>query len=256
MIARELRLMLVALQFLTRIPVRSFDGFEPQWLDRSAKYFPLIGALVGGIAAVVMLTTSLVMPHPLPMLIGLAAGILLTGAFHEDGLADTADGLFGGLTRERRLEIMKDSRIGTYGVLALMIALGLKATSLSIIDPITAVPVLIAAHTGGRLATVIAIYLMRYAGDEQAAKVKPLATGLSAGEMLLACVLGLTAGLICLTPVTLGLAAACGFAAAAALAFVSKRLIGGYTGDVLGGMEQCFETLFMVAAVSIIAGPN
>jgi len=153
MIAREIRLMLVALQFLTRIPVRSFDGFEPQWLDRSAKYFPLIGALVGGIAAVVMLATSLVMPQPLPMLIGLAAGILLTGAFHEDGLADTADGLFGGLTRERRLEIMKDSRIGTYGVLALMIALGLKATSLSIIDPITAVPRWLLSRNGSSAAT-------------------------------------------------------------------------------------------------------
>ncbi len=256
MIAREIRLMLVALQFLTRIPVPSFDGFEPQWLDRSAKYFPLIGALVGGVCAAVMLATSLVMPQPLPMLIALAAGILLTGGFHEDGLADTADGLGGGLTRERRLEIMKDSRIGTYGVLALMIALGLKATSLSVVDPITAVPILIAAHAGGRLATVIAIYLMSYAGDEQAAKVKPLATRLSGAEMLAAILLGLTTGLICLNAVTLAIASACGFAAAAALALVSKRLIGGYTGDVLGGMEQCFETLFMVAAVSIIAGPN
>jgi adenosylcobinamide-GDP ribazoletransferase len=216
----------------------------------------VVATLVGGVCAAVMLATSLVMPQPLPMLIGLATGILLTGAFHEDGLADAADGLFGGLTRERRLEIMKDSRIGTYGVLALMIALGLKATSLSIVDPITAVPVLVAAHAGGRLATVFAIYLMPYAGDEQAAKVKPLATGLSGGEMIVATLLGLTTGLICLSPAVLALSALLGCAAAGALALVSKRLIGGYTGDILGAMEQCFETLFMVAAVTIIAGPN
>lgn len=256
MIEREFRLMLVALQFLTRIPVPSFDGFEAHWLDRSAKYFPLVGAIVGLLSVIVLMAASLVLPQPLPMLLALAAGIAITGAFHEDGLADTADGLGGGLTRERRLEIMKDSRIGTYGAVTLMIVLGLKYTSLSIIDPLTAAPIIIAAHTGGRLATVLAVYTMTYAGDVDAAKVKPLATGLSAAELSISVALALTIGLMCLSPVSLILSTAIGFSASAIVAGVSKRLIGGYTGDILGALEQCFEAAFMVAAVGIYAGPG
>lgn len=256
MIAREFRLLLVALQFLTRIPVASFNGFEPQWLDRSAKYFPLVGALVGLISAGVMIASALVLPEPLPMLLALVAGVAVTGAFHEDGLADTADGLGGGTTRERRLEIMKDSRIGTYGAVALLIVYSLKLTSLSIVDPITAIPILIVAHTGGRLATVLAIFTMSYAGDETAAKVKPLATGLSGTELGTAVVFGLCIGLACLSPGMLAVATLAAAAAAGLVALQGKRLVGGYTGDILGAMEQCFEAAFIVAAVGVYAGPG
>lgn len=256
MIAREFRLLLVALQFLTRIPVPSFDGFEPEWLDRSAKYFPLIGALVGVICALVMIAAAIILPEPLPMLLALTAGLAATGCFHEDGLADTADGLGGGTTRERRLEIMKDSRIGTYGTMALLIAFGLKFTSLSIVDPLTAAPILIAAHAGGRLATVLAIFTMTYAGDADAAKVKPLATGLSHSELSVAGIIGLLVLLFCLNPMMAAISAAFGLCAAGAVALLSKRLIGGYTGDILGAMEQCFETAFIVGAVGVYAGPG
>ncbi len=256
MIARELQLILVAVQFLTRIPVPSFDRFEPSWLDRAAKYFPLVGALVGLIAGLALLAASAILPQPVPIVVALAAGIAITGAFHEDGLADTADGLGGGLTRERRLEIMKDSRIGTYGAVALMIALALKASALIAVDPYSAAMILIAAHAGGRLATVLAIWALPYAGDAEAAKVKPLATGLTRPELATAAVLGLIPGLIVLSPATLLSSWAVALLAAAVLAAVSKRLIGGYTGDVLGAMEQVFETAFMVAAVAIISGPG
>ncbi len=256
MMAREFRLFLVALQFLTRIPVPNFDGFEPQWLDRAAKYFPMIGALVGLIASIVMVASAVVLPEPLPMLLALTAAIAVTGAFHEDGLADTADGLGGGTTRERRLEIMKDSRIGTYGVVALLIVFSLKLTSLSIVDPLTAVPILIAAHAGGRLVTVLAIFTMSYGGDEQAAKVKPLATGLSGTELSVAIVSWLAIGLACLSPGMLAVSTLFAAATAGLVALQGQRLIGGYTGDILGAMEQCFEAIFIVAAVGVYAGPG
>lgn len=256
MIANEWRLFLVALQFLTRIPVRSFEGFDPTWLDRAAKYFPLVGALVGGIAAAVMIATSAVLPQPLPMLFGLLAGIAVTGAFHEDGLADTADGLGGGQTRERRLEIMKDSRIGTYGAVALVSMLAIKAAALLSIGPIQMALSFVAAHAGARLATVIAIRVMAYAGDTEAAKVKPLATGVTNSELGVALLFGLLPGALLLNPVTFSISVVTATLAAAVLALQAKRLIGGYTGDVLGAIEQVFETAFLVAAAAVIAGPG
>ncbi len=260
MIAHEVRLIRVALQFLTRIPVGGIEGFEASWIERSAKYFPLIGALVGCVTALTLLVTSVVLPQPLPMLLGLAAAILITGALHEDGLADTADGLGaslgGGLTRERRLEIMKDSRIGTYGVVALIIVLALKAASLLALDPIMAGFVLIAAHAGGRLAAVVAMWALPYAGDAAAAKVGPLTTGVSAAELAVALVLGLAAGFTVLAPATFLAALATGLTAAGCVAVISRRRIGGITGDVLGAIEQVFETVFMIAAAAVIAGPG
>lgn len=256
MIAEEWRLFLVALQFLTRIPVPSFEGFDASWLDRSAKYFPLVGGLVGTLAAVVILGATAVFPQPLPMVFGLAVAIAITGAFHEDGLADTADGLGGGLTRERRLEIMKDSRIGTYGAVALITMFAIKASALLAMGPIMMALSLIPAHASARLATVIAIRVMAYAGDSDAAKVKPLATGLTNTELSVAIALGLIPGILILTSATFAAGLILGSCAAALVARQSQRLIGGYTGDVLGAIEQVFETGFLVAAAAVIAGPG
>ena len=256
MIEREFRLFLVAVQFLTRIPIPSFDGFDPSWLDRAAKYFPAVGALVGCLIAAVILVASSVLPEQLPLVLGLAAGIAVTGAFHEDGLADTADGLGGGLTRERRLEIMKDSRIGTYGAVALIAMFAIKATALAAVGPITMAMALIASNAAGRLATVVVIWVMNYAGDADAAKVKPLATRATNTEVAVAVLLGLIPGLMLLSPVTMTAGLAAGSLAALALARTAQRLIGGYTGDVLGAIEQVFETAFLVAVAAVVAGPG
>jgi adenosylcobinamide-GDP ribazoletransferase len=256
MIASELRLFLVALQFLTRIPVRSFDGFQPEWLDRSAKYFPLVGAVVGASAAAVIIATTAIFPQPLPMVFGLATAIAVTGAFHEDGLADTADGLGGGLTPDSRLDIMKDSRIGTYGAVALITMFAMKASAMIALGPIVMALALIPAHATARLATVFAIRLMTYAGDAGAAKVKPLATGLNNRELVVAVALGLVPGLLLLNPVTFAAGLIAGSLAAALVAYQARRLIGGYTGDILGAIEQVFEAAFLVAAAAVVAGPG
>lgn len=256
MIGQEFKYFLIALQFLTRIPVKSFDDFEPVWLDRTAKYFPLVGALVGVIGGAVIVATTIFIPQPLPALLGLCAAIAVTGAFHEDGLADTADGFGGGQTREQRLEIMKDSRIGTYGTIALLAMLATKATALMQIGPIQMVFTFIAAHAAARLTGVIAIRVMHYAGDAEAAKVKPLARSISNGELAVAIFFGLAPGVLLLSPATLTIALVTAAIACLLLARMSQRLIGGYTGDVLGAIEQVFETAFIVAAAAVIAGPG
>lgn len=248
-VIQELRLLCVAVQFLTRIPLPSFDGFETSWLDRSAKYFPLVGVLVGLITGGVLLAAAELWPQPIPALLAVGAGVLLTGAFHEDGLADTADGLGGGLTRDRRLEIMKDSRIGTYGVAALGLALALKVTCLAALPPAEGTAALVAAHAGARLMPLLMIRFAPYAGDAAAAKVKPLATGLTTSELTFAVIIAaLALGPAFGSGFAMVVAALLALAAAGLVALVALRLIGGYTGDVLGAMEQVAEVAILLAA--------
>lgn len=256
MIQQEFKYFLVAVQFLTRISVKPFADFQDSWLDRSAKYFPLVGMLVGIIGSAVIVVTTPFLPQPLPMLFGLAAAIAVTGAFHEDGLADTVDGLGGGQTPEQRLEIMKDSRIGTYGTIALVTMLAIKATALMQIGPIQMIFAFIAAHASARLASVIAMRCMDYAGDRGTAKAKPLATEITDSELAIAVLFGLLPGVLLIPIPTLTIALVVAGVSAALLARQSQRLIGGYTGDVLGAIEQVFETVFIVAVAAVIAGPG
>ena len=140
MIRHELRLLGVAVQFLTRVPVPvSHSAFEPQWLSDSARYFPLVGTFVAAFGATVMWVAGLVFPHVLAVGLSMLATVWLTGAFHEDGLADTCDALGGAVSRERALEIMKDSRIGTYGAMGLVLVVGLKLAVLSALPALLAV---------------------------------------------------------------------------------------------------------------------
>jgi len=242
---RQVELFLSALQFLTRLPVPALARFEPHWTTRSARYFPLVGQIVGGLSALTLLGAAQLWPAWVAALLAIGVGVLITGAFHEDGLADTADGLGGGQTVERRLEIMKDSRVGTYGVLALILPLGLKVAVLASLPPVTAACALLAAHGLGRAAAVIAMRLTPYAVAGEAGKWKPVPQGVHTGEAAFAVVTSLWP--LVLLPWTAGAAGlALGALFALALALLAKRLIGGHTGDVLGGVEQLFELGFLL----------
>ena len=244
---QEWRYFLVALQFLTRIHVPALPGFEPLWLDRSAAYFPAVGLLVGAISALVLLVASLVWSAPICAVLAVAGGIALTGALHEDGLADTADGLGGGQTPEQRLAIMKDSRIGTYGACALVLVLLLKVACLGLMSPPEAAIALVVAHAGARVVPVVACARLRYVGDAEISKVPPPAP--SRQRVHVAMVIGLLPCL--LLPLEPGLTAILvGTIASAGLLGKATRLIGGYTGDVLGASEQVFET----AVLLVLAG--
>jgi adenosylcobinamide-GDP ribazoletransferase len=250
-VKRQLALFLIALQFLTRLPTPRLKSFQPNWVTRSARYFPLVGQLVGAICAGAYWLADQVWTGWLPALIALGVGVLVTGALHEDGLADTADGLGGGQDRARRLAIMKDSAIGTYGVLALGLTLAVKAAALSTLAPGLAIAGLIGAHGLARAAAVATMRLTPYAGDAQAAKWAPAAMGVTTRELAVALVIAAWP-LVLLSPAAVGAALAFGALPALALGLIARRLLGGHTGDVLGAIEQVFEMGFLLGLAAIV----
>nr|WP_221221027.1 adenosylcobinamide-GDP ribazoletransferase [Phenylobacterium haematophilum] len=247
-------LFLCAVQFLTRLPTPALTGFEPDWISRSARYFPLVGLLVGGICAAVFWGASQLWTGALPALLAIGVGVLVTGAFHEDGLADTCDGLGGGGTSERRLEIMKDSRIGTYGALGLGFVLSTKVAALATLPVGLGAWTLVAAHAGGRGASVLAMRALAYVRDVDGGKWKPAPSDLGFWEVLAAATFAALP--LALSPagvVFQGLLA--GALLALVLALVARRLLGGYTGDVLGAIEQVFELGFTLGVAAALAWP-
>lgn len=244
---REWRLFLIAVQFLTRIPAPGPEVLPTDWLARSAKYFPAVGALTGTLSALVLLGAGAVWRSgPLPALLALSVGLLLTGALHEDGLADTADALGGGRSPEQRLAIMKDPRVGAYGVITLGLVLSGKVTALASLPLQLGAAGLIGAHMGGRAAAAWAMSFLPYATDPAASKVGAASRALRSWELGLALLLAALPSLL-LLPVVAG--AACMAAATFSAWLVgrtSARLIGGHTGDVLGAVEQIYELTFLV----------
>lgn len=256
MMAREVRSFLLAIQFMTRLPVPASGHLDVDWLERAAKYFPFAGAVVGAIAGSVFIASAVFFPQPLPNTFALIAAVLVTGALHEDGLADTFDGLYGGSSASRRLEIMKDSSIGTYGALALLGIFALKFSGLSALDAVTGACVLIGAHATGRSAAVIAMAQLPYAGDPAAAKIAPSSTPVTALEAAIASGFALLIA-VSFLPFSAAIAGSvAALAAAGLMALIARRRIGGYTGDILGAIEQVAEAAFICAAAAIIAGPG
>jgi len=251
----ELRLFFIALQFFTRLPVPRWVGYQPEWLHQSARHFPAVGALVGCVAAAVLWAALWLFPMPVAVVLAMGATVLLTGAFHEDGLADTCDALGGAVSRERALEIMKDSRIGSYGAVGLWLVLGLKAVTLSALPVPWVLAALILVHTASRAAAVSLIRWLPYAGDVAHAKAKPLAQRISAwgfavawGWVLVVAALLLAWNLVW-WPTVLGsivLAVLCALVCAAWL----KRRLGGMTGDTLGATQQLSEVLMLLGCLA------
>jgi adenosylcobinamide-GDP ribazoletransferase len=242
--SRQIQLFFCAVQMLTRAPTPRLSGWAPDWIARSAVYYPVVGALVGCVCALTFWLASHVWTGALPALLAIGVGVIVTGGFHEDGLADAADGLLGGATPERRLAIMKDSRIGSYGALALGLVLGAKVLALGATSVALGALGLIAAHACARAACVGVMWALPYAGEVSVSKLAPNAR-VKAGEMVLAAAFaGLT--LVLLPPARAVLALTGGSAAAAFVAFAAKRRIGGWTGDVAGAVEQVFEAAFLL----------
>lgn len=256
---RAIRHFLLALQFFTRIPVTgrlaAWVGYSPAMLRASAAHYPGVGWVVGAVASATFGVVLLLVPDGsaavwVAAVLGTVASVLLTGAFHEDGLADTADGLGGGLTRERALDIMKDSRIGTYGTMALVLGLLAKVSMLALLaeaSPRLAVLALLGAHVVSRLTPMFVIRFMRHVGDTARSKSKPLAdqlgnTGLLAGVAwtvpALVLVLWLAPGFH-----WLGALAGAGLGLAVVARLLWRRLRG-FTGDGLGATQQVSELGF------------
>ena len=258
----EARLVLVAIQFLTRIPVPSFNHYDPQWLHQSSRYFPAVGLLIGVLCAGVFWLGSILFMPLVASVISTAFGIKLTGAFHEDGLADSCDGLGGGLTRERTLEIMKDSRLGTYGVLGLVSALLLKINLLAAMPLSVAIVALIIGHTASRLLCISLLTLLPYGGEIEHAKAKPMAQQLTPLQALyssswLILVIVLVTIIFPNTMQQIGLAK---WLLALVLALVAtdymrrllRRRLQGYTGDGLGATQQLSEIAIYIGLAASV----
>jgi adenosylcobinamide-GDP ribazoletransferase len=251
----QLRLFFTALQFFTRLPIPGWVGFDPAWLNQASRYFPLVGLVVAVVTGATYALASLLLPAPVAVILSTAAGIYATGAFHEDGFADMCDGFGGGMTPERVLEIMKDSRIGAYGAIGTICLLALKLTTLSMLPPLAAVGALFVAHPLSRLMATSLIWRLDYARAE--GKAKPLAQKMSGGEFLIAAV---TAALPALAIMALhwltwaALIAGVAFAAIATIWLARKfvRRIGGYTGDCLGAVQQVSEVMYYLCALGAL----
>ncbi|MDN5561736.1 MAG: adenosylcobinamide-GDP ribazoletransferase, partial [Psychrobacter sp.] len=255
-------LLLVAIQFLTRLSVPPFKHYDPQWLHQSSRHFPAVGLLVGLLCAGVFWLSSLLFTPLVAAVLSTAFGIKLTGAFHEDGLADSCDGLGGGLTRERTLTIMKDSRLGTYGVLGLVSALLLKISLLTSMPIPMAVIALIIGHTASRLLCISLLSLLPYGGEIEHAKAKPMAQQLtpiqglySSGWLILAIIL--VALIFPNMMQQIGLAQ---WLLAMILALIAtdymrrllRRRLDGYTGDGLGATQQLSEIAIYIGLAASI----
>jgi adenosylcobinamide-GDP ribazoletransferase len=240
--------LLGAVQFLTRVPIRTRHAVPH---ERVVPWFPIVGVVVGAAVGGVAAGAAEVVPPLVAGAVAVAVGMLLTGAFHEDGLADVADAFGGGWTVERRLEILADSRHGTYGVAALVASVVIRvACAGSILDPAALFVSFVAAHTIGRGAAVVA---MRTA---PAARDSGLGVSAAAALRPLSAAVGVAAGLAAVAVATgwwvlpFVAVAALGVAATVTLAV---RKIGGLAGDVLGAVEQVVECLVLVVASGLAA---
>lgn len=245
----QLEIFLTAIMFYTRIPCPKWVTHDPEYLNKATRYFPLMGWIVGGVCALVYTGTEFFLGAPIAILLSMIAGILTTGAFHEDGFADVCDAFGGGWTKEKILDIMKDSRVGAYGAIGIFLMLLLKFTALSAIPFNQMWMVLLAAHSFSRLCAVLLIATSRYVRENDDAKAKPLAKSITAYEVIPAVLFGL-APLLFFQRVEMLFVLILPVAGTFLLRRYFHKWIGGYTGDCLGATQQVAEVLCYLSLVA------
>jgi adenosylcobinamide-GDP ribazoletransferase len=244
---RQFRYFVAALGYFTRVPVPHAIAFDARDLAGASRYFPLVGALVGAAGAVVYLLSRSVFPATVAVLLSMAATLLLTGALHEDGLADCCDGLGGGASKDDALRIMRDPRLGAFGAIGLVMALALKWQTLASLPAATAAWTMIGAHAASRALAVSYLATHDYARED--GKAKRVAQRMSMRSLAAALALGLPW-------LFLGSwrAAALALAVAAVLRWLLGRYfarkLGGYTGDCLGFSQQIFELAIYLSVLA------
>jgi len=240
----------LAVGLLTRIPVRHPDDALSDRMARAQRAFPLVGAIIGlAVGLVDRCLLAMGIPELAAAALALGAGAALTGALHEDGLADVGDGFGGGRDREQKLAIMRDSRLGTYGALVLMTGFVARLAALASLPTAAIIPALVVAHALARTAIPPLATMMPIARDDGLGKS---AGRPDAATAVIAVGIGVVIALLCLPAANAVLAVLVAAAAAAVMAMLASRQIGGVTGDVFGAVEQVAETavLLMLAARS------
>ncbi|MBN2166815.1 MAG: adenosylcobinamide-GDP ribazoletransferase [Marinilabiliaceae bacterium] len=248
MIKKQINLFKIALGFFTRIPCKY--EYSQTGLNKSNRYFPIIGMVVGLIAGAVFFGANEILPKSVAILLSMITTILVTGAFHEDGFADVCDGFGGGWTKVRILDIMKDSRIGAYGVTGLIGILSLKFILLYEISNDQIISTLIIGHTISRGMAVWTMKSLIYVRDDETSKVKPIAKQLNVKDFLIASMFSLASLFLYKSFYIL-------------LLFIPllitklwlekwfKKWIGGYTGDCLGTLQQVSEIVIYLSILII-----
>lgn len=261
-------LLLLAISFFSRIPVELKVDVTANMLNQASRYFAVVGVLIGACSAFAFYLSASILPIELALLIAMFSSVLLTGAFHEDGWADVWDGFGGGWTVENKLNIMKDSRLGTYGAAALFFILMIKYQALLALiqqnithtallnesmlsESLSVLSILVLGHGLSRVLATSLIADMPYVSEDATSKVKPLAQSLSSNSYL---ILLSTGGLV--IALTLSFSIAWKLVAILLLTrwclkrWFTKQL-GGYTGDCLGAAQQLSEVVIYLVLLSL-----
>ena len=251
----EVKVFLTALMFYTRIPCPKWVDHSEAYLEKSTRYLPLVGWIVGGITSIIFICSSFLFSTTLSIIFAITASVLTTGAFHEDGLADTCDAFGGGWTKEKILAIMKDSRIGTYGVVALILIFLTKFIVLSDLLDIsenillTVVAIFISGNSASRFIAITSIITHNYVSDTDMSKSKPVVKknfNWYDPTIIIAAVFGFIP-LICFSsPIVFVVIIPMYLSKWLMLRFFNKW-IGGYTGDCLGAVQQISEIIFYIS---------
>jgi adenosylcobinamide-GDP ribazoletransferase len=236
----QLKIFFTAMMFLTRIPCPSWVDHAPDSLAKSTVYFPLIGVLVGGIGALVYRLIACAYSPNFAALCGIATTVIITGAFHEDALADVCDG-FGGWTAQRRLEIMRDSRVGSFGVAGLVLLIGAKATLLGGMPISRAVAAFLAAHAVARWSSLIMIVRFPYVTDSDSL-ARPFAGAITPTRLLFGTLLAAATAALCSPATAIALFAITLLLCQGAGTFF-RKWVGGISGDCIGAVNQLTELL-------------
>ena len=243
-----MRSFLLAVQLLTRIPVRIRGEVHKREMVLSVTMFPLVGLLVGGAMGLVHYLASLVLPGTLPALLAVLAALLLTGGLHLDGLMDTADGVFGSHTREKALAIMKDSRAGAMGVMACVVVLGIKTAAISSLIGYKIYPVLLLTPVAARTAMMPA---MRYPYARQGEGTgSPYAGQVGKEHIMFSVLLALAVSALIMRTEGVVLVMGAWLVSAVTTWWLAKRL-GGMTGDTYGFINEVAEISFLLLALMV-----
>lgn len=246
---QEIKIFFTALMFYTRIPCPKFDDFDEELLNKATRYFPLIGWIVAGGAVLTIYLLHFILPLSVCVILSLAVTVLMTGSFHEDGFADSCDGFGGGWTKTRILDIMKDSRVGTYAVVGLTLLFLLKISATVELlqhDFIFGLKTIFLAHVFSRFITETLIFTHEYSREDATSKVKPLAKKLSGKNLFISLLFTLPAFLLFQTAWVFAVFIPV-YLMKMYLARYFTKWIDGYTGDCLGATQQITEVIIYIA---------
>jgi adenosylcobinamide-GDP ribazoletransferase len=250
MIRDEINIFFSALMFFTRIPCPKSIDYNDDHFDKSSRYFPLVGVIVGTIGAFIFYATSFLFTKQIAILLSMVSTVLLTGALHEDGLADTCDGFGGGWTKESILRIMKDSRLGTFGTIGLVMVLAIKFSCLLEIESRMIPLVLISSHALSRCAASTLLFNLDYVRDEANSKAKPAIKRMSATSLCISLFFGF-APLLFFKTVKVFVILIPIFAVMYLLTKYFLKWIGGQTGDCAGASQQICEVVCYLSFILI-----